>query len=260
MEVIEVKKVQTNLPQVIYREGTAPDVPAEKAVVVTGTLKAVGDYLVHKVGEEAEISRIIHDNKGYADIDCQMYEVCQSTVYVSNEDKRIDLSLNEKNFVTDELHGVLQRASIWSELHVNSDHLWNIEGLRRIMKRVKHYFADHTEHSAFLLKLQKFVAKVDSQIKDTKVSGEFEKSVSNILVNGGLIPEFKIMAPVYKGYEKKVVRVEVLADVSDGGVRFSLESQDLFTLEEELAEKYIKDEIKRITTLFNDEISVVNIN
>lgn len=260
MEKVEVGKIKTNQPQVIYREGTAPDVPNEKLIEVGGTLKAVGDYLVHKLGNESKVIRLTHSSEGYLEAEMEMYNVNQSTLYIHNEEKRISLCLNEKNFITDKIQGHLLIANIWDELHVNSEHLWGIDGLRKIMKRVKHYFADHTEHSSFLLKLQKFVAKVDSQIKDTKVSGEFEKSVSNILVNGGLIPEFKIMAPVYKGYEKKVVRVEIIADVSDGGVRFALESQDLFTLEEELAEKYIKDEIKRISTLFDNKISVVNIN
>lgn len=255
----EIKAGNFNQPQVITRTGEAPRVPDEKYVELTGTLKAPGDYLQRKIGG-VEIIRVTHSNLGYSQHSDQMYYPEDSVLCVKRQEKCLVLKLNIKNYVTDIITGELTDFGIWKDLKVNTGDTWAIDSLRKFLKRIKFYFSKPEQHTEFLSKLQNFVAKVESNYKDTHVSGETELSSSRKLMDGAIMPEFRITAPIYVGYEKLDVRVEVFADVSDGSVKFMLESQDLFTLQEEKAEEYMNQEIKRIDVICDGDMSIVNIN
>lgn len=257
---MEIKTNTFNQPQVITRKGDAPAVPEEREVNIQGTLKAPADYLLNKVSKDVMILRLSHSNEGYQEIHSPMYFVKDSVLKVCKTERKLTLHLNMKNYVEDKIEGVLQMNQIWSDLRVNTGSTWGISELRKYLKRIKFFFTKPEQHSEFLAKLQNFVGKVESNYKDIQKSGEYENSTAHKLMEGQVIPEFKIDAPIYVGYEKKTVRVEVFADMSDGGVKFQLESQDLFTLQEELSEEYIDAEIERIEKMCENEISVVNIN
>lgn len=248
-------------PQVVTRTGEAPEVPSEKAVVLAGTLKAPGDYLVHKVSKDVKITRLEHDEKGYHQVSEQLYFMEQSILHVDSVNKRLVLQLNAKNHTTDNIKGDLTLFSLWEDLKVNTGHNWSIVTLRKFLKKIKYYFADPDQHSEFLAKLQNFVAKVESNYKDISKSGEIDLGQSHKISDGVVIPLFHISAPIYNGYEKKKVAVEIFVDVTDASISFQLESQDLFTLIEELGQEYLEEEISRIVKMCDETpISVVNIN
>jgi hypothetical protein len=244
-------------PQVITRTGEAPAVPEEKTVLITGTLKAPCDYLEHKM--MSEITRLVHSEKGYEEVESKLYEIQQSSLLVDRIERTLILKLNQKNHTTDEIQGVLTEFKLWDELKVNTGHAWSIDALRKFLKKIKFYFKDWEKHGEFLTALQNFVGKVESNYKDISKSGEFEISKVHKLMSDLPIPSFAIEAPIYNGYEKKAVHVEVYADVSDASVKFSLESEDLFTLQEKCSEEYIDNEISRIKNICggDTEISII---
>lgn len=261
MKDIKEQLIKLDKNVIEFREGAAAPHPEETGVRITGILKAPKQYLTNKVGvekEEARVWRMQHSNGQVSQFLEPMYNYKQAILKVNTIEKNIQLVLNSKSRIIDVIEGNLKKHEVWSMLKVNTDISWSPKQLRQILKRLKFYFEDKTEHSKTLEKLFNFHAKIEKEIVDKNVHGSYDKSTKLALMNdSGMAPYFKIKAPVYAGYETKVINVELVADVSDGDVKYLLESQDLFILEEQLWEKYLDEELKFFE---ENDISVVKIS
>lgn len=61
--------------------------------------------------------------------------------------------------------------------------------------------------------------------------------------------DFKLSLPLFKGEKKQTFFVEVCMDVSDGGIRFWLESPELMELLHDEAERILAEQVTGITEL-----------
>lgn len=228
----------------------------ENTIEIAGVLTAPYDFLSKKMNHKIKRTEIFLD--GFQETPETTYDLEQSTVYIHSEKGELLLKLNEKRVWCDEIKGSLTKHEVWGFFKVNTGDFFSPDELRKAMKRSRFYFKDKSQLEDSLHKLFDFRAKVETQITDKNKSGDFEIGRASKVVEMQVPTTFNLEAPVYEGYEKHVINIEVVADVSSGSVRFTLESPDLFQLEQELKEQYIKAELSRLRGL-SDKLSFVTL-
>lgn len=241
-------KIETTEKVLHIRNSDAvPVTTAEKNILCEGVLSAPYDFLSKKLSHKLRRQRITIE--GIFEEEELTYDLEQSTVYVDTQKGTLQLYLNEKRSYEDTITGQLTKYPLWDKFKVNSGEQFTPADLRKAMKRNRFFFENKEELEQALTKLFDFSAKVESRVTDRNRSGDYEIGFAAKVTQMEIPTTMNLTAPVYEGFEKHKVNIEVVADVSSGSVRFTLESGDLHELEESLKEKYLQAEISKLQKL-----------
>ncbi len=226
--------------EVIIREGKAVEVFPERRIVIKGTLKAPADFLEHKTAK-------------YHGLECHLK--------VHNSSGIICLELNEKDEKGDSITGELSLNPIAAEFGINTDKKWSINDFRQFIQKKSFFFATKEDYNKTLVSIQKFKSEVIKIYHNENTNdGNSKLLLESKVQEANVLPVFNLSFPIYLGYGKKSFPVEVGLDVTSAETKIFLYSEGLYTLQEELKETYLKDELKRFGQPNFPIMSIVNID
>jgi hypothetical protein len=204
MENIELHLVP-NGPEVILREGKAPNLFDPIKVELNGTITASADYL---------------DNRTETDV--------KSAYVVANYKHRtITLQINERDKFGAVITGKLDLYPDLEALHINRDRMYTQMELYNLLKFKGAWFQSRDAHDLLLQQLKSFEAKVSQEFQnanDYKGSAAHKK-LTEIKTNIGL--NFVLYMPIFTGGKSETISVEILVEAESGAPRFWFESVEL---------------------------------
>lgn len=124
---------------------------------------------------------------------------------------------------------------------INSNKFFNLRELESHIKMNRFWFQNRESQIKLLGQLNKFAAKVNSEIQSEANNRGNKNEVFNKTVTAELVEEFTLSIPLFKGNSNSVFRVEICFDVTDRSVRFWLESVELAEAQmNKITESFIK--------------------
>ena len=207
---------------IFLRTGELPKIETKKGVQYSGTLESVVDFAKKRVFEEQEAHLEINYSAGTATLTTR---------------EQYDSGITVK--------GSLIPGSALSKFGINTEKVYSLESFAKLVRMNRLYFKDQ-DNSALLASIERFNATRKIQLKN-----ENDRRGN---VNAALIAEcqqtisesFFLDIPIFEGYPKSVVKVDVYTEVSDNGVSIELESVDLIEQIETQKENLLKDVKTRV--------------
>ena len=221
--------------EVVLRQGTAPELVPEKApklIKKSGAIDAPFRWL------EKRIDTV--DQK-------------KCNIAVSRRMMSIHLSIDEENFYSHEITGLLELSEEVKRLKIN-DSEWDRNELARTLAIRKRFFCDENEFARVIQALEctEIQEKRNSNNTNRKNS-RGNSSSESVEIN---TPEsFKLMIPVLQGYEKKEITVSICTNLAMSeysqilDAKFVLLSEDVYRYIEEVRDKLIDEQVGLLRTL-----------
>ena len=168
---------------------------------------------------------------------------------VNGGSRTIELRADDTNHYGATVVGKLAVNPDLKKFGINSDSMYGSNDLISLLKINRVFFEDRDACTALVKKLMNL--KVESSnlmVKNSDNKGNAEAHLKRT-VESTHDYDFKLSMPVFVGQEKQTFFVEVCMDVSDGGIRFWLESAELMELLHDQAEHIISQQVEEITGL-----------
>lgn len=219
--------IQNTEGEVIIRHGEALPVKHPTAVRISGTLNAPADFLAGK-------KTWLDENQ--SDTHLQIFM----------DQGRLVLHINDTDPFTEHIiEGSLKQDGVLQRFRINSDKRWGVQEFLKFIKTMRYYFAQPSQCNELVKSLMNWSAKVETVIKDNQdTSGNslmmLEKKVGDI----ALERKFDLNIPIFQGYPKAKVSVEIGFEPSANKVDLYLISDDLIETEIALREKYMDVALK----------------
>lgn len=107
------------------------------------------------------------------------------------------------------------------------------------------YFEDKVQHALLIAGLYKLRIKTEAEIEQEKDGRGNKRNLHDVKTvdEGGMLKEFTINIPLFKGFNKQLVTVEVCFEVINGDVSFWLESVGLKEASDAAVDGIFKDEL-----------------
>lgn len=217
------KACETDGNKVIFlRTGELPKVETKNGRTLRGNLESVVDFAKKRVFDEQEAHLEINYSEGTATL--RTREQYESGITVA---------------------GSLIPGNVLSKFGINTEKVYSLESFAKLVRMNRLYFKDQ-DNSALLASIERFNATRKIQLKN-----ENDRRGN---VNASLVAEcqqtisesFFLDLPIFEGYPKSVVKVDVYTEVSDNGVSIELESVDLIEQIETRKENLLKDVKTRV--------------
>lgn len=231
-------KIQLNITSesgdVVVRTGEALKLHPPQKLTISGLITSAADFFIMRK---------------------ELINVKGSHVIVNREMRTITLVVDETNILKTDITGALRYNKELADFGINKTKMFTLKELTQLFRMKRMHFIDKAEHSKTLAELNKFFAKITTEIKDhDDRKGNSEKSIKKETETNSPL-SFKLEISIYEGQPVKKIFVDVLADVSDAQAKFWLESVDLIELEHGLTNEIIDKEIER----FNSELVVFEV-
>lgn len=221
--------------EVVLRQGVAPELVPEKA-----------PKLIKKSGEIDAPFRWLEKR-----IDTIDQKKCN--IAVSRRMMSIHLSIDEENFYSHEITGLLELSEEVKRLKIN-DSEWDRNELARALAIRKRFFCDENEFARVIQALE------CTEIQEKRNSNNINRKNSRGNSSSEYIeintPEsFKLMIPVLQGYEKKRITVSIYTNLAMSEhshvleAKFVLLSEDVYRYIEEVRDKLIDEQVGRLSSL-----------
>ena len=221
--------------EVVLRQGVAPELVPEKApklIKKSGTIDAPFRWL------EKRIDTV--DQK-------------KCNIAVSRRMMSIHLSIDEENFYSHEITGLLELSEEVKKLKINGSE-WNRNELARTLAISKRFFYDKNEFARVIQALECTEIQEKRNYNSTnKKNSQGNSTSESIEINS---PEsFKLVMPVLQGYEKKEITVSMYVNLTtsqcrnDFEAKFGLMSEDVYRYIEEVRDKLIDEQVDLLSTI-----------
>lgn len=228
--------------------GKALDPVAPEKIVLAGDIMSVHNYI-----EKRKLSIANPGVDGKTMENRQEIDGNKAIVIVDKTYATITLNVDPEDKYGVEVKGTLFIAPELAPFAINSEQTFNKEQIVKLLKFSRLFFEDFGKHEALMTAFRKIQTSTTGKLNESSDDRgnrnlEYEKSVKS-----NIPTEFILDIPIYKGQPKQKFRVEICLDVTDGGIRFWLESVEL----KERMETY-RDEI--FTTALANCTGLVIIN
>lgn len=214
--------------EVVLREGQAPkalDPKEPMTVMLKGTIDAPYRWLEKRVD--------LIDQK-------------KSNIIVSRDNMYIGLTIDETNYYQTSIEGTLQPSKEMQEFGINSDYQWDPIKLSQFLKMHRAFFKDKTENMTLVSTLKNLKAKVIQDVVRSKEENGNKTDNYSQVVDSNLPKSFKLNIPLFKGFQREEIEVEIYADVDGRDFTLSLVSAGANEAIEEYKNKTIDAELERI--------------
>jgi hypothetical protein len=174
-------------------------------------------------------------------------EAISSHITIKRDTGVITLHINDSNAHSEcVITGQLKKDGALEQWKINSEKRWSVTEFLKHIKTQAFYFTDKDELKALISSLQTWNAKIETVIRSHNDNSgnslaSLEKKVSEV----GLKNNFSLTIPIFQGYAKQKFTVEIGLDPKSNSVDLFLISEDLFTMEIELREKLIDEELSK---------------
>jgi len=232
MEKMELN-VYSDAGAITILEGSAPEpLPLREPnkIAITGDIHSVANFI--KDRSEGHSSQAIDKNKAIVTVD---------------KDKRtILLQLDPENYYGTTVTATLEQSKELAQFGINTPFRYNRKQLLDLLRFNRLYFEDKTQHAQVLLGLSKLRIKSETEIQQEKDNQGNKRSLHDVKTvdDGGLVKEFNITVPLFKGFAPKNISVEICFELVNNDVSFWLESVGLKELIDSSIDGIIETELQ----------------
>ena len=179
-----------------------------------------------------------------------------SYIAVNRDLMFIILVIDETNFYGAIIKGILRQSKEMLEFGINTDKKWEPIKLSQFFKMNRSFFKDKSENMTLVSTLKNFKAKINQKIESIKEENGSKTDNYSQVVDSNLPKSFKLNIPLFKGFERKEIEVEVYADVDGRDVTLSLVSAGANETIEEYKNKVIDEQIESIKGVAPDIVII----
>jgi hypothetical protein len=238
MEKIELKL--DGVPnELVIREGQAQSpLPLREpnVIAIVGDIHSVANFIKDRA--QGHNSQSIDKNK--------------AIVLVNKDAKTIILKLDPENYYGATITANLEASKELQEFGINTTTRYNRKSLLDKLRFGRLFFEDKNQHANTLVGLSKLRIKSQTEIEQENNNQGNKRSLVDVKTvdDGGLVKNFNITLPLFKGFSAQKIEVEICYEVVNGDVSFWLESiglkeamdgavDDIFKTELEAAEGFV---------------------
>lgn len=131
-----------------------------------------------------------------------------------------------------------------------------LEKFTQVVRQFRYYFADKQEHTKLLVALSEFSISVSTNIENSNDRrGNMNKQLLQE-VHSSIPANFTLSIPLFKNMPPTTFVLDLLFEVYDNSVRFTVESVELYELQQSERVRIIQEELQKleqfnITTIYN---------
>lgn len=218
-------ELPTATPEMIIREGNAPAINEPIPHSYNGTITSANNYLKRN----------------------RMQAIASVTVVEVDVDAgTIELFVNKSDKLAAVVTGKIKPSPILEAFKINTQTKFSAKELTNHLRMNKIYFADKDECFKVLEGLGKYKATITSIIEESNNLKGDKKASLETKLSHELKLEFVVMLPMFKGGAPMSAPVEIMCDITDGDVRFWLESVSIEALKVAERERLIKAEVAQL--------------
>jgi hypothetical protein len=210
------KKIVINVAdgkEISIREGKLADqlpvLPPEK-IHLSGDIMSIANYLAVRKDNAEGI---------------QVVDIKKVVVEVNKTALQIVMKLDPESAYGATVTAKLEMAPEVKQFNINATTRYNRKQLHDLLKFNRIFFSDRNVHNTVLAGLAKVrfltAAEID-QASDNK--GNRQNSVKVETTADGFTDRFTLSIPLFKGFDKENVEIEICYDTKDGEISFWLES------------------------------------
>jgi len=232
MEKLNITMEKLDGNELILRTGSAMPIEVPKKIKIAGDIKTVSEFIKNRISDGKYLANNIN--------------LAKTHIRISRDDAAIEMLIDEQSDRGMTVFGDLESNPDLKIFNINADNVMlNLNQLAKLIRNTKFYFKD--QNNAELLKsLEKFAFNKTTSgniIDDRKGNKDVaQKSTLDHNVNLSFILDM----PIFRAGAKKTFMVEIYCDLTDGGMKFWLESQELRVLEKQIVEETINAEYDKI--------------
>lgn len=230
-------KIKVNIEnangELIIREGNAQEplpLKEPKIINISGDIHSVAVFINNRTSGHS--SQEIDKNK--------------AIVTVDKHAKTIVLQLDPENHYGASVSAKLEQSKELEQFGINAGKRYDRKQLVDLLRFNRLYFADKTQHAQVVSGLYKLRIKSETEIQQEKDNQGNKRSLHDVKTvdDGGLVKEFNITVPLFKGFDPKNITVEVCFEVLNGDVSFWLESVGLKEAADAAVDGIFEEELK----------------
>jgi hypothetical protein len=232
MEKLELKIENTN-GELVIREGAAQEplpLKEPKIIKISGDIHSVSNFITNR-------------QAGY---DLQEIDKNKAIVTVDRDARTISLQLDPQNHYGASVLAKLEPSSELEQFKINTASRFSRKQLLDLIRFNRLYFEDKNEHAKVITGLYKLRIKSETEIQQEKDNQGNKRNVLDVKTvdDGGMVKEFNITIPLFKGFAAQKITVEICFEVLNGDVSFWLESIGLKEATDSSIDGIFADELK----------------
>jgi hypothetical protein len=191
--------------------------------------------------------------------DDKQIDHCRTHILVDRDNLKMILVVNETDSRNKKnITGTIQLSRQYKAFGVNAGRLWESVDLGNFFRINRTYFEKQDVNMELVNLLKRFVAKVNTEVeRETKDNGSVT-DVYRKVVDSNLPAAFTVKIPIFKGSAPEVFSIEIIAHVENRHAFLELISPDAEAVVEEVRDKMIDAEIKKIRELA-PEIPIIEV-
>lgn len=212
MENLTLKIENTN-GELIIREGNAQEplpLKEPKIITISGDIHSVANFINNR--KTGHGSQLIDMNK--------------AVVTVDKSNKTIVLQLDPENHYGATITAKLEESDELKQFGINKGNRYNRKSLLDLIRFNRLFFEDKVQHAQVMTGLYKLRVKSETEIQQEKDNQGNKRNLLDVKTvdDGGLVKEFNLTLPLFKGFSNQNITVEICFEVLNGDVSFWLES------------------------------------
>lgn len=232
MEKLELKIENTN-GELTIREGSAQEpLPLKEPNIIKifGDIHSVSNFINNRASGHS--SQQIDKNK--------------AIVIVDKNAKTITLNLDPENYYGATVSGKLEQSIELAQFGINTSTRYSRKSLLDLLRFNRLFFEDKNEHASVIAGLYKLRIKSEQEIQQEKDNQGNKRTLHDVKTvdDGGMVKEFTLTIPLFKGFAAKKITVEICFEVLNGDVSFWLESIGLKETSEAAIDGIFSEELK----------------
>lgn len=208
MDTIKLN-VATENNEVIIRTGEAERIaPDRKSINISGNLDTAFNYLNHP--PKWFTDRRVLDNSSPFEF---------SNLKVDRDAMVIELVVDEGMEHECSYKGQLKLDPVFKKFGINSGESFTTHELAELIKMHRSYFDTKDTAMKLVSELRNFKAKIDKQVENADDQRGNKRVLYQQAVDSNIPGEFNLIIPIFQGYKKQTILVEISIDASDFSCR-----------------------------------------
>jgi hypothetical protein len=219
-----------NANEIIIREGQAPVLKEPVKLNFSGDIFSVSNFLkIREAQQENDLQEMNRTN---------------AVVVVDKTKRSIHLYLDPANYYGAEIIGTLDFSDELKIFSINQNKTFSREEFVKLLRFNKIFFDDYEKHESLLKQIMAFNAKAYIELTAASDNRSNRNSGFTKSVDTQLPTDFILNIPIFKGFQKERIRIEIAFDVTEGSVKFWLESVELNEKVQSSIDAIINEELK----------------
>lgn len=213
MENLELKIESLQGSTLTILEGSAPTplpLKEPQIIKISGDIHSVSNFIKSR-------------ESGYG---LQEIDKNKAIVSVDKTAKTIVLQLDPENYYGATVTGKLEQSEELKQFGINTSARYNRKSLLDLIRFNRLFFEDKNEHARVITGLAKLRIKSEQEIQQEKDNQGNKRMLHEVKTvdDNGLVKEFTLTIPLFKGFPAQKITVEICFEVLNGDVSFWLES------------------------------------